>query len=263
MASGTMTVEVTAPYRTPGGILEVLGSLGYLKDISDPHLGAGVVYEKPFCGVAAFAPGLCDDALAIPPGTEKEFDEPSQGESLAFAIYKGIVCSPFYRGFEEKTREALAAGASHAVEAAFQILILDEAPIHAAGTTFSTVDALAIAERALGDQGGGFISTSRFGATYLANTRGVKPDINFHLWTSQGTPIINGAGIGRDHNGVTPATTDGFFLWVHAPISVLQGPVIYNQAQGLNTNTEVGLAEQVYAITEPCFSLAIEVDPGK
>ena len=133
------------------------------------------------------------------------------------------------------------------------------------GTSYSVVEALAIAEEALADNvgSGGFISVNRFGATFLANTRGVKSDENFHLWTYQGTPIINGGGISRAHNGVNPAASDGFFLYVTAPFTLLRGEVIYNQAQGLSTNLEEGLAEQVYSITNPCYALAIEVDPGK
>lgn len=265
VATGGMTIEVTAPHPAHGGLVDVLDSLGYVKDVADPHLGLGVNYEMPFCGIARFAPGLCDDALQIPPGTEKVFDEPSQGESLAFAIYKGIFCSPFYKGYEEKTKAFLAAGATHAVEEAYQILVLDDAPIHGVAATFGLPEALAIAEEALADNvgGGGFISVSRYGATFLANTRGVKSDDNYHLWTAQGTPIINGGGISRGHNGVNPSATDGFFLYVTAPFTLLRGPVIYNQAQGLSTNLEEGLAEQVYSITEPCYRLAIEVDPGK
>jgi hypothetical protein len=265
VATGGLTVEVTAPHPAHGGLVDVLDSLGYVKDVSDPHLGLGINYEMPFCGVPKFAPGLCDDARAIPPGTEKDFDEPSQGDSLAFAIYKGIVCSPFYDGYEKNTTDALKAGASHAVEEAFQILYLDDAPVHGVATTFGLPEALAIAEEALADNvgSGGFISVGRYGATFLANTRGVKSDDNFHLWTAQGTPIINGGGISRAHNGVAPTATDGFFLYVTAPFTLNRGSVIYTQAKGLSTNTEEGLAEQVYAITEPCWSLAIEVDPGK
>jgi hypothetical protein len=260
-----MTIEVTAPHPAHGGLVDVLDSLGYVKDVSDPHLGLGVNYMMPFCGVPKFAPGLCDDALAIPPGTEKEFDQPSEGDALAFAIYKGIFCSPFYKGYEEDTKAALAAGASYAVEQAYQILVLDEAPLHSVAGTFGLPEALAIAEQALADNvgSGGFISVGRYGATFLANTRGVKSDDNFHLWTAQGTPIINGGGISRSHNGIAPSATDGFFLYVTAPFTLLRGGVIYTQAQGLSTNLEEGLAEQIYSITEPCWSLAIEVDPGK
>ena len=265
VATGGMTIEVTAPHPAHGGLVDVLDSLGYVKDVSDPHLGLGVNYMMPFCGVPKFAPGLCDDALAIPPGTEKEFDEPDSGESRAFAIYKGIVCSPFYKGYEEQTKAALAAGASHAVEEAYQILILDDAIVLTPGTSYGIVQALALAEEALADNvgSGGFLSTNRYGATWLASVRGVKSDENYHLWTAQGTPIINGGGISRAHNGVNPAAADGFFLYVTAPFTLLRGDVIYNQAQGLSTNLEEGLAEQVFSITNPCFALAIEVDPGK
>src|SRR6187431_61478 len=176
VATGGMTIEVTAPHPAHGGLVDVLDSLGYVKDVSDPHLGLGVNYMMPFCGIPKFAPGLCDDALAIPPGTEKEFDEPDSGESRAFAIYKGIVCSPFYKGYEEQTKAALAAGASHAVEEAYQILILDDAIVLTPGTSYGIVEALALAEEALADNvgSGGFLSVSRYGATWLASVRGVK-----------------------------------------------------------------------------------------
>lgn len=259
VASGVMTVEVTGSIPARGGLLDVLEDYGLVKDVSDPHLGLGINYDKPFCVKPHFAPGLCDDALNIDPETVKEFEEPDSGESLAFAIYSGIVCSPAYPNFE-KARDNLAAGASHAVEQAFQILYLDDAPVHAGGAV-STAEAIAVAEQALADNTtGGFIVTSRYGAAWLANTRGIKSDDSFHLVTSQGTPVVNAGGIARVPDGGTP-TGAQFTIYVVAPFSVYRGDVIYNQARGLTTNTEESLAEQVYSISEPCYMLAITVDP--
>ena len=45
VATGGMTIEVTAPHPAHGGLVDVLDSLGYVKDVSDPHLGLGVVYD--------------------------------------------------------------------------------------------------------------------------------------------------------------------------------------------------------------------------
>lgn len=257
--TGLLTVEVTAPYPAHGGLIDVLESLGFVKDVADPHMGLGVNYDKPFCVKPHFAPGLCDDALNIPVDTEKEFEEPDSGEALAFAIYSGIICSPFYKGFD-KALENLEAGASYAVEQAFQILYLDDAPAQAGGP-FSVAEAIAVAEQALADNtNGGFIVTSRYGAAWLANTRGIKSDENYHLYTAQGTPIINGGGIARVADGGTP-TGSQFTIYVVAPFTLLRGPVLDNSGQGLSTNTELSLAEQLYSITGPCYMLAITVDP--
>lgn len=261
MASGNMTVEVAAPQVAHGGLVEVLDSLGHVHDVADPHLGLGVVYEKPPCGPASLVPGLCDDALGLDPDTEKDFDSPDSDESLAFGIYKGVVCSPFFKNYEKRTTDALRAGASVAVETAYQALILDEATLNTEPGPYSVVDALARLEQIIAEQGGGVISVSRFGATYLANTRGVKSDDNHHLWTAQGTPIINGGGISVEYDSTEPSGANGFFMWATSVVDLYRGPVIYTQAKGLSTNTEAGLAEQLYSIATPCYAIAIEVDP--
>lgn len=262
MASGAMAIEVPDVAPAKGGLLEVARAGGFLREESDPHLGAGVVYEGTLCGTPSLAPGLCDDALGLDPDTVKTFESPGAGESNAFAIYKGLVCSPGYGEYESRTRAFLERGESHGAELGFQALVLNGADVLPGGPV-STKMAIALAERIASEEMGGvgLISVSRYGASLLAGERVVNEDDGL-LSTMQGLSIINGSGISDSNGAAQPSADAGFFIWVHAPVEVLRGPVIYSQGYGLETNTEVGLAERIFAVTDPCYIMAIEVDPS-
>lgn len=263
MATGNMTVEITEAQPPKGGILEVLGSVGRVHPVSDPHLGQGVVFETIVCGTAALAPGLCDDALGLAPEAEKVFSTPGAGEALAFGVYKGIECTPFYRDYKAKAVHALELGESYAVEQAISALHFATADEYNAGVAHSVTRALGIAEHILATTAsGGMISVSRGGAAFLGESRNVKGE-NGMLETIQGSRIINGAGFQEaGPTGAAALTGEQFYIFVHGAMDLYAGPVIYNQGQDLSTNTERGVAERLYSSTVQCQVTAILVDPS-
>lgn len=260
-AVAPMRVEVGQPDPLHGGLLNIGKSLGFLHDVSDPHIGMGAAWEAAVCGNPDFAPGVCDDALGIDPDTDKVFDPIPSNNSQPFGIYKGIACDLFRTDYETVTRAALEIGESFAVEQAVDTLILNDSPtLLNSGDPTSIVDALGFLETAIAEAGAGqgLIHVSRFGAAWLANTRGVKTDPDFHLWTAQGTPIVNGGGYGR---GVSVA---GSQFWVYAtgPFHLFRNTIEYTEAPGLGVNTKFAIAERLYTAGRDCFTVAVLVDPS-
>lgn len=256
MVQGRFNVEVAdfAPGR--GGILEVLDKAGRLHRGADPKVGIGVIYDQWMCGRSKLAPGLCDDTL-VAPDTEKVPEGPANDESSPFGIYRSLECLPGVLDYEGLTKAALARGAEWGVGQALQGLLLDGATVSG---TLSIADAVAESEDLLGynSSGAGFIVTSRYGASRLSGYRGVT-DKDFLLYTRQGTPIINSAGVSRGIDG-DPAADGTFHIWVVSPFDLFLADTVYTEGTDLTHNVMTGLAEQVGVFANPCYIEAILVD---
>lgn len=260
-----MRVEVNAPAPLYGGLLNVAKSLGLLHDVADPHIGLGAEWEVAPCGNPTPAPGVCDDALGIDPDDDKTFDGLGYSDAQPFALYTGLACDLFRTDYERQVTDKFDRGESFGVEQAFSTLVLKTADtdVISAGT-FSVVDALGIVEDYIAEQGAGqgLIHVDRFGAARLANTRGVKPDEDFHLWTAQGTPIVNGGGYSRTGPTGQAVTGSQFWLYVTGPTHIWRGAHQYTEAPGLGVNTKFALTERPYVVGADCYVGAILVDPS-
>ena len=257
-----LLVEVGQATPYPGGLLNVAGKYGWIHDNTDPHLGGGISFVGSPLGVAALAPGLSDVVLGITPGTEKVFDVPVSYENNAFAIYKGILHSPAYKEYETEARLGLELGETFAVEEGVRILVLEKAT-KIGGLTESIINALALAEQYSAENFGGLgvIHVNRFGAAYLSEHRAVVRNKDDHtLITAQGIPIVNGAGYGTNGPGATVPTGDNFFMYVTGPMHLFRRPTIYNEGYELQTNTQAGLAERIYAAQNEGVAVYLEVD---
>lgn len=257
-----LRVEVGKPDPLYGGLLNVGKSLGFLHDVSDPHIGMGADWEAAVCGPSAFAPGVCDDAMAVDPETPKDFEVVPRNEAQPFAVYNGIQCDLFRDDYQALATEALERGETIAVEQAVDSLLFttptDELN---SGSPTSIVDALGMLEQFIGEAGAGrgLMHVSRYGAAWLANTRGVKSDADFHLWTAQGTPIVNGAGYSK---GPTVVNSQ-FWVYATGPMHVFRSSdILYTEAPALGLNTKYGVAERFYSVGADCFVAAILVDPS-
>lgn len=263
VAVAPLRVRVSDPDPIYGGLLNVGKSLGFLQDISDPHIGMGAEWESAPCGQAGFAPGVCDDALEIDPDDEKEFITSIPHQDVQpFAIYTGIECDIFRDNYEELTKGLLERGESYAVEKAVQALVLDNSPTAInSGDPTSIVDAIGLLEQFIGSTGSGrgLIHTSRYGAAWLANTRGIKSDQDFHLWTAQGTPIINGAG----YSVGTGLEGSQFWMWATGSMHVFRSAEVqYTETPALGRNKKDALAERFYSVGADCFVVKVLVDPS-
>lgn len=258
-----LTVEVGENAPLHGGLLNVGKSLGFLHDVPDPHIGGGAQWENNSCGVNAFAPGVCDDALDINPETVKEFDGLGWTEAQPFALYKGIQCGLLRKDYREKTTRAFDLGEGFALEAAVDTLILKGSDDESNGVALSPNAAIALLEQIIASAGSGmgYIHVSRYGAAFLADEAAVKADSDFHLWTAQGTPIINGGGYSRTGPADEQVTGSQFWMYATGPLHVWRGPLVYSEGPGLEYNINTGLAERMYAVGAECFRVAVLVDP--
>jgi len=129
--------------------------------------------------------------------------------------------------------------------------------------TESIINALALAEQYSAENFGGLgvIHVNRFGAAYLSEHRAVVRNKDDHtLITAQGIPIVNGAGYGTNGPGATVPTGDNFFMYVTGPMHLFRRPTIYNEGYELQTNTQAGLAERIYAAQNEGVAVYLEVD---
>jgi len=252
-------IQVTDTPALPGGLLNIVP----VQDIG-AAVGRGIVWESQLCATPAAAPGVCDDALATA-DAEKAFGAPAYGEADPFGIYIGLECSPAFKDYERRATEALKFGEGHAVERGVDSLILSGATVLNGGVAVSMTNAIAVLEAAIRDlSSGGLIHVSAFGAAYLASKRGVDSDKDFILHTAQGTPIVNGGGYSRTGPAGAAVTNidEGFWMYATGHMEILRGSVEYSQGLDVSTNTERGLAEKLFAVSNQCFTVAIQVDPS-
>lgn len=265
MAKG-LIIEVQDMPAVKGGLLDVLKANGGYQDVSDPHMGTGIQHEDTgACSSASLAPGLCDDELGIDPLTEKTFVGPVLGEGIPFGIYTGVECSPMFGDFEALARKRLEVSGEEAVEAGFKALGLNAIPVlnEASGTgaPVSVEAGIAALEQYVGS-GGGYIMANRYGASWLTTSRQVTSEVP-SLHTRLGTPIVGGRGFGETGpNGQALTAAGNFFAFVTGPVHMTAGGVLYNQGIDVTTNTERGLAEQLFAFTMECDGWWVEIDPS-
>lgn len=278
MSAGYLRVPAIETHPSLGGVIGVAGHYGRLHDVDDPHLGAGIEFELGLCSPPGLAPGMCDDFLGAVVDTEKTVSPPKFDTSPAFAVYKAVECMPDQSDrYETMARQTLMYGADVAVERAFQVLNLDSVAVSQAGPGqgYSLKEAIAVAEQAiaLNHPGHGAITTSRYGASWLSTSRQVDSLVadsgrtlpenvdEYLLITKLGTPIVGGGGINKTTAIHALAKPGNFVIWVTSSYDVYRGPVIYNEGYDTTLNKHTGIAEQVYAVSFPCYQYALEVDP--
>lgn len=262
-AIAPMLVEVGDPSPATGGLLNVAKSLGFLYDESDPHIGMGAAWQANVCGVNRLAPGVCDDALGLDPETEKTFDAFAKGEAQPFGVYKGFDCDLMWDDYQSVTRAAFEAGESYAVEQAVDALVLKGATDVGSATAHPVAEAIAMLEAEIATRGGnrGLIHVSRYGAAFLTGWRGITSDQNFHLWTKQGTPIVNGGGYTRTSPASAAVTDSQFWMYATGPMHLWRGPEVYSEGAAVETNSKQSLMERLYAAGVDCYRIAVLVDP--
>ena len=258
MAGGFLNIAVPAGPQRPGGLLSVLTKNDLVHD-GPGQIGAGITYDVASCAPALPAPGLCDTAAEMEPWDEKVFQSPGGDESNPFAIHYGVECLPGQYDYEALARDGLTSGQSFALGLGLKAIILDGAD-DLIGDPVSVRDGLAIAEQSQGETNYGprFITTSRYGASYLSGYRGVV-DAGDLLYTRQGTPIINEDAL-YVAGSPSPAGAP-FLIYVHSPIHLYLGAIETTKGYDLTHNVETAIAERVAVFTNPCWLYSIEIDP--
>lgn len=257
-------LHITGPARVPrvGGLLAVTPPI----DVTDPNARNGLLFEGDPCGALPdFAPGLCDPNYipsALVPDEKDYGTGPNWTESFPFALYVGFECYMPGTDYEDKALSVLEAGESFGVERGLSVAVFQtDLPTVVSGS-YDLKHGIAELEQLLGEQyaGRGLIHMSRRAASLASQNGTINPDPAWAMWTSQGTPVSNGAGY--QLNGPSDTAPDAGKEWIYATgdVHVFRSAAETYGADNVTKNLHDALAERVYNVTIDCeFVLAVQV----
>ncbi len=222
----------------------------------------GVSHEETFTlsGTGALATPVSEVV-----GT-KLFAQVGLAEGDSFTVYKGVECHYLGEELVSWAERALEIGENRAVEegvlrsslAVASTVDLTPTP----GTAVSITQAVAIFERyAALNYGGTPVIHAARSTTVWALDQGAFSSKDPEIRTKQGIPVANGAGYESNlgPNGL-PAAAGKAWLYMTGPITLLKGSVSAGQADAVEHNRRVALAERTWLPLVSCFAVAVLVN---